>query len=304
MKKIIWSLLLALSLLLVVACSKTKEDVKEQVTGGSTKTYTVSFETDGGTTLSAITVEEGKTITEPSAPTKTGFTFEGWYKEAGFTNKWNFSTVKVTSNATLYAKWKNLINLTVLTDRLKATLEIIAYSVDSNIVDKVTVDWGDGIKSNITSGFTNIQINHTYAADGIYSIVITSYAGSKVHSQSNYSLKIANGIIITFEDPRMEKFIRDATGNDIYPIYETEVLDIRDFNISSSNITSLKGLENLKNLSELYVEDNNITDLSPLKDLNLTKFYYRNNPNLDTSVGSKNREIIDKLVSKGCIVRF
>lgn len=29
----------------------------------------------------------------------------GWYKESGFTNRWNFTTDTVTSDLTLYAKW-------------------------------------------------------------------------------------------------------------------------------------------------------------------------------------------------------
>ncbi len=297
--KFFLALMTSITLLLLVACGG----------GDSAKTvnntsYTVTFNSNNGTTVSAITVLSGETIAEPTAPTKSDYSFDGWYKEVGFVNKWNFTEDKVEENINLYAKWKNSISLNVLRDRLKASLEIITYPVDSNVIDKVTVDWGDGIEENITSGFTNIQINHTYAANGIYSIVITSYAGSKINSQSNYSLKIANGIIITFEDARIENFIRYATGNDNYSIYDFEVLDVTDFNISSSNITSLAGMEYFKNLNELYIEDNNITDLSPLKDLNLTKFYCRNNPNLDTSVGSRNREIIDILISKGCIVNF
>lgn len=110
MKKVLWSLIFTLSLTLVTACSKSSNDVKGQI-GGATpgvviaKSYTVAFDTNGGTTLAAITVEESKTIIEPTPPSKTGFAFEGWYKETGLTNKWNFSTDKLDSDTTLYAKW-------------------------------------------------------------------------------------------------------------------------------------------------------------------------------------------------------
>ena len=100
MKKLLL-LLFTLSLFLL-SCGKSGEDVKNAV---SKKAYTVDFNTNGGTTVSAITVEEGKKITEPAAPTKTGLIFEGWYKETGLTNKWNFDTDMVTTNTTLYAKW-------------------------------------------------------------------------------------------------------------------------------------------------------------------------------------------------------
>ena len=55
---------------------------------------------------SALTnVGYGTTISQPTAPTSTGYTFGGWFKEASCTNAWNFATDTVTGNTTLYAKW-------------------------------------------------------------------------------------------------------------------------------------------------------------------------------------------------------
>ena len=67
--------------------------------------YTVTFNANGhGTAPSAQRVESGNTATQPTAPTATGYTFGGWYKEAACTNAYSFSTT-VTANITLYAKW-------------------------------------------------------------------------------------------------------------------------------------------------------------------------------------------------------
>lgn len=68
--------------------------------------YTVSFESNGGSTVEPQTVYQGETATIPSAPTKSGHVFEGWYKEAALTNIWVFETDTVTANITLYAKWE------------------------------------------------------------------------------------------------------------------------------------------------------------------------------------------------------
>jgi uncharacterized repeat protein (TIGR02543 family) len=69
-------------------------------------TYTVSYSSDGGSAVSATTgVRYGATISAPTAPTKTGYTFSGWYKEAGLTNVWTFASDTVTAATTLYAKW-------------------------------------------------------------------------------------------------------------------------------------------------------------------------------------------------------
>lgn len=68
-------------------------------------TFTVTFNSQGGSTVAAETVTQGGKATEPTAPTKEGFTFGGWYKEAACTTAWNFTTDTVTAATTLYAKW-------------------------------------------------------------------------------------------------------------------------------------------------------------------------------------------------------
>jgi len=73
--------------------------------GGQTS-YTVTFNSNGGSSVAKITgVSNGAKITEPTAPTRSEFTFDGWYKETGLINIWNFASDIVTSNITLYAKW-------------------------------------------------------------------------------------------------------------------------------------------------------------------------------------------------------
>jgi uncharacterized repeat protein (TIGR02543 family) len=72
----------------------------------TTNNYTVTFNMQGhGTAPANQTIAYGSKVTEPSDPTATGYTFGGWYKEAGCTNAWNFSTDVVTGATMLYAKW-------------------------------------------------------------------------------------------------------------------------------------------------------------------------------------------------------
>lgn len=68
--------------------------------------YDVTFDSQGGSLVSAKTIKNGNTIEDlPESPTKEGYTFAGWYKESGCINVWNFSSDKVTSNVTIFAKW-------------------------------------------------------------------------------------------------------------------------------------------------------------------------------------------------------
>jgi uncharacterized repeat protein (TIGR02543 family) len=76
-----------------------------------TPTYTVTFDSQGGSAVASQTVAHGGKVTEPTAPTRTSYTFGGWYKESGCTNDWDFDTDTVTSDVPLYAKWTPLYAL-------------------------------------------------------------------------------------------------------------------------------------------------------------------------------------------------
>jgi uncharacterized repeat protein (TIGR02543 family) len=65
----------------------------------------VAFNSQGGTAVAAQSADNNTAITAPAVPTRTGYTFGGWYKDAACTSPWNFSTDKVTAYTTLYAKW-------------------------------------------------------------------------------------------------------------------------------------------------------------------------------------------------------
>ena len=66
--------------------------------------YTVTFNTDGGTPVPpAQEVEYGLTATEPAAPEKTGYTFDGWFAPEA-EEPFNFDTT-ITADITLTAKW-------------------------------------------------------------------------------------------------------------------------------------------------------------------------------------------------------
>ena len=66
--------------------------------------FTVAFDTNGGSGNTVVSVVSGKTVTAPAAPTRTGYTFNGWYTAKDGGSKYDFSK-PVTGNLTLYAHW-------------------------------------------------------------------------------------------------------------------------------------------------------------------------------------------------------
>ena len=76
-------------------------------------TYTVEFNSDGGTPIEPQYVIEGHKATEPAPPTKKNFRFLGWYDDEAL---WNFNANTVSANKTLIAKWEAMPTFTVTFD--------------------------------------------------------------------------------------------------------------------------------------------------------------------------------------------
>lgn len=68
-------------------------------------TFTVTFNSNGGSAVQSATVESGQKVTKPADPAKADNVFAGWYKDETLTTAWIFETDAVTANIMLYAKW-------------------------------------------------------------------------------------------------------------------------------------------------------------------------------------------------------
>ena len=71
---------------------------------GDIKKYTISFETNGGSSISNQTVNHNGKVSYPNDPSKPGYLLDGWYTDKDFKSKYNFDN-QVRSSFTLYAKW-------------------------------------------------------------------------------------------------------------------------------------------------------------------------------------------------------
>jgi uncharacterized repeat protein (TIGR02543 family) len=70
------------------------------------KIYAVNFEANGGDPAPAKQlIVEGQRIAKVSPMRKANYGFGGWFTEPSFEKKWRFSTDRVNSDLTLYAKW-------------------------------------------------------------------------------------------------------------------------------------------------------------------------------------------------------
>jgi len=67
-------------------------------------TYTVTFNSNGGSAVASKSVAANAKLVKPADPTKADFTFAGWYTDAALKTAYDFNKA-VTSGFTLYAKW-------------------------------------------------------------------------------------------------------------------------------------------------------------------------------------------------------
>jgi uncharacterized repeat protein (TIGR02543 family) len=66
--------------------------------------YTITFQTNGGSAIPAITQDFGSVVNAPADPTRNTDTFGGWFSDAGLTTAYVFTTIP-NQNITVYAKW-------------------------------------------------------------------------------------------------------------------------------------------------------------------------------------------------------
>ncbi len=116
MKKYIVLLLAVISLVLT-ACSPSE--------------FTVTFNSDGGTSVSNQTIVDGSTIEEPSVPTKEGFDFLYWYSDDN-TTEFDFDT-EISSDIELNALWDEILIFTVDFDSMGGTEVSVQNIVEGEV---------------------------------------------------------------------------------------------------------------------------------------------------------------------------
>jgi uncharacterized repeat protein (TIGR02543 family) len=161
-----------------------------------TRTYTVAFDSNGGSSVTAQIIRTGEKAAEPQNVTREGNTLVGWYRDdAAFQNQWNFANDTVTQDMTLYAKW---------------TCTVTFNSNGGSAVTAQTVDHGSKAAEpqNVTqSGHTlagwyrdntTFQNQWNFATDTVtqditlyakwninqYTVTFNSHGGSSVQAQT------------------------------------------------------------------------------------------------------------------------
>jgi uncharacterized repeat protein (TIGR02543 family) len=183
-KKIAMAVILFASLFILIACGDD-----------APKEFTVTFNTNGGSNVSEIVVEEGDTFLLPADPTRPGYTFDDWYIDEDLETV--FNDFLITQNITVYAKWT--INTYTVT-----------YNVDGgSVVANSSVNYNQ----TLTTPVEPTKVGYTFAgwytdAEKTQAFVFTTpvvdnmtlYAKWTILSyEATFNLPEGDPIVLTFE---------------------------------------------------------------------------------------------------------
>jgi uncharacterized repeat protein (TIGR02543 family) len=70
--------------------------------------HVVSFNAHGGSYIAGVSVTDGGKLAKPADPTREGYVFAGWHKDAAGTEPWDFDNDAVAATLTLHAVWTAL----------------------------------------------------------------------------------------------------------------------------------------------------------------------------------------------------
>jgi uncharacterized repeat protein (TIGR02543 family) len=119
------------------------------ITANFIRQYIVTFNSQGGSAVLPQTIDSGSFTTTPTSPTRTGYTFTGWFKESACVNEWIFASNQVAINMVLYAKWT--INSYIVTYIGNGNTGGIAPSMTThayNTIITVLANTGNLVKTN------------------------------------------------------------------------------------------------------------------------------------------------------------
>lgn len=255
------------TIFILSSCSDTGTNSDESDGSDKDTNITVTFESNGGSSVELQTLTSGDTIVEPEEPTKSGKKFSGWYSDSILSKSWNFADT-VSEDMMLYAQWGDTSTAMIL-EYIKPENSPLIVTLALKGEVNLTIDWGDGIFESISGTGT---VRHEYSpSDSIMTVrlkgTLTHFGDSGVY-QDRLREVVSFGdlgltsLIYAFQQkknnynvPRLTlPTTLPSTVKDLgYLFYNTIHLpdEISSWNVS--NVTNMAGL--FRNVEKFYATD-------------------------------------------------
>lgn len=164
------------------------------------KGYWLTFESNGGSYVAPAFYANGTAAKSPDEPTKSGYTFAGWYTDENLMTDANFGNI--TATTTLYAKWRENGNTSYTVIHWLENADDDGYSYEESETKTGTTGGTTRATANSYTGFTAQTITQeTIKGDGstivsvkytrkVYSVKFFSNSGFHSPSKEYTSLRI------------------------------------------------------------------------------------------------------------------
>src|SRR5690606_7373846 len=225
------------------------------------KSYTISFNTNGGSNIQAITLEYGASLSKPANPSKEGNVAFGWFFDSELSDEVEFPLV-VTESLTLHIRWfnydvyldqlRNLFGILeadpleyipeamqpggILTDSANLSLNFTSFVNTSSIPTGYGEQW-HMVQENLSEAklFTNIF----NTLDLITPTVITlfdAYLVNNLEDEVNFVTTTNNYQIVIVTEGDLMFFTASYTAN--LPVFGSQTVSITLFLNSVESLRS------------------------------------------------------------------
>ena len=216
--------------------------------------------TEGGEVTSpgdgTFTYDEGTDV-DLVAEAEEGYHFVNWTGDVGTISDVSAATTTITVDGD-YSITANFVAVYDLTTSSTAGGSVTIPGEGSFAYDEGTVV---NLVATPDAGYR--FLNWTGNVDDIAN-VDDATTTITMNRDCSITANFEEGEAVTFADPNLEAAIREAIDIPERPIYPSDLKGLTSFSASERNISDLTGLEHCTNLTELWLNGNQISDISPL----------------------------------------
>ena len=186
--------------------TKIKKNIKlKAVYKGKIETVTITFNSNGGTSIDNIVINKGGKLTLPSNPTYEGYTFVCWTDKDG--NEVKDNTVFI-SDATLYAKWEKQTEDETTTTTTKKSSVKSTTKTEAPKEERISLSLSNTLlhrngrnTSKATAKVENVSGSVIYSVNS-NCVSINSSTGDITANGSGENCKNGTTVVVTATTPR------------------------------------------------------------------------------------------------------
>ena len=206
-------------------------------------TSTVTFDSNGGSAVKPVTVENGETVSAPETPERDGYIFAGWYTSEDYDEAFLFDEEAVDEDVTLYAAWKVDDEDALLVEYAANQIDIIyqqgdnAENVTRDIILPTEVEGIEDVTITWHSSNAAISSEGTVTRPESENTAVTMTVTAE---KNDASFSVDHSLVVIHEHEREISGIPNNSAIDIENMNQDEDAEIT-YNEDRTQITSIEG---------------------------------------------------------------